>query len=196
MGSRRSSLRAFAGRYVIAFVLAVLVMVGAVVGVNTVINEKINRIPRVQLVTAPVPPGGENFLLLGSDSRSFVQNETQKDAFGDAGKEPGARSDTLMIVHVEPSAERTLVVSFPRDLWVSIPGHGMAKINAAFNYGPQTVIDMLKADFDIDIQHYLDVNFESFRGIVDAIGACRSTSRTRRATSRPGSTSSSGGASR
>ena len=170
MGPNRASLRAFARRYVIALTVAAVAMVGAVVAVNKVIDQKIDQIPRVKLVTAAAPPSGENFLLLGSDSRSFVKNQTQANAFGNAASEPGARSDTLMVVHVEPAAQRTLIVSFPRDLWVNIPGHGMAKINAAFNYGAQTVIDTLKQDFNVDIHHYMDVNFESFRGIVDAIG--------------------------
>ena len=170
MGTTRASLRAFARRYVIALVVATVAMAGAVVGVNKFIDQKLDKISRVKLVTAAAPPSGENFLLLGSDTRSFVKNQTQQNAFGNANSEPGARSDTLMIVHVEPAAQRTLIVSFPRDLWVSIPGHGMAKINAAFNYGPQTVLDTLKQDFNVDIHHYLDVNFESFRGIVDAIG--------------------------
>ncbi|HZP27876.1 MAG TPA: LCP family protein [Acidimicrobiia bacterium] len=170
MGTTRASLRAFARRYVIALLVAAVAMVGAVITVNKVIDQKVDRIPRVKLITAAAPPSGENFLLLGSDTRSFVKNQTQVDAFGNPTQEAGARSDTLMVVHVEPAAERTLIVSFPRDLWVPIAGHGSAKINAAFNFGPQTVIDTLKQDFDIDIHHYMDVNFESFRGIVDAIG--------------------------
>ena len=120
MASNRSSLRAFARRYVIALVVAAVAMAGAVVGVNKFIDQKINRIPRVKLITAAAPPSGENFLLLGSDSRSFVNNSTQQNAFGSATSEPGARSDTLMVVHVEPAAQRTLIVSFPRDLWVEL----------------------------------------------------------------------------
>jgi LCP family protein required for cell wall assembly len=171
MSPNLASLRAFARRFVIALAVAAFAMAGAVVAVNKFIDQKVDRIPRVKLITAAAPPSGENFLLLGSDTRSFVKNQTQSNAFGNATSEPGARSDTLMVVHVEPAAQRTLVVSFPRDLWVNIAGgHGMQKINAAFNYGPQTVIDTLQQDFDIPIHHYLDVNFESFRGIVDAIG--------------------------
>jgi LCP family protein required for cell wall assembly len=54
---------------------------------------------------------------------------------------------------------------------VNIPGHGKGKINAAFNEGPQEVIDTLKADFDVDIQHYLEVNFKTFEDIVNAVGS-------------------------
>ena len=66
------------------------------------------------------------------------------------------------------------MVSFPRDLEVNIPGVGQQKLNAAFNPGigggPQLVIDTLQKDFNVPIQHYLQVDFESFQGIVDALG--------------------------
>ena len=75
-----------------------------------------------------------------------------------------------MVVHIDPDAKTSLLVSFPRDLIVDIPGQGEAQINAAFNDGPQKVIDTLKENFDIDINHYVEVNFNAFVGIVDAIG--------------------------
>jgi LCP family protein required for cell wall assembly len=78
----------------------------------------------------------------------------------------------MMIAQVEPDAKRTVVISFPRDLWGTIPGQpGMPKINAAYGIGgPQLVIDTLKYNFDIDVQHYIEVNFLSFQAVVDAIG--------------------------
>ena len=163
--------RLFLRRYLVALLVATLAAVGAVVGVNTVINDKIDRIPRVNLVTAPDPPGGSNFVLLGSDSRAFVKSQGQADAFGSASSNGGARSDTLMIVHIQPAAQKTLIVSIPRDTWVKIPGHsGMSKINAAFNDGPQAVLDTITTNFGVKVSHFMDVDFESFQGIVDAIG--------------------------
>jgi LCP family protein required for cell wall assembly len=165
------SLRAFGRRLVIALVISSSLMASAVVAVNEVIDQKIASIPRIKVTTAPPPPAGANYVLLGSDTRSFVNNATQRSAFGDASTSSGpGNSDTLMVIHVEPSAKRTLIVSFPRDLWVDIAGHGMAKINAAYNYGPQTVVDTFKQDFNVDINHYIELDFESFREIVDAIG--------------------------
>jgi len=76
----------------------------------------------------------------------------------------------MMVVHVEPGAQRTLVVSFPRDLIVQIPGEGRTLINAAFNSGPNKVIETLKSNFGIEINHYLEVDFKTFRGIVKAVG--------------------------
>jgi LCP family protein required for cell wall assembly len=63
-------------------------------------------------------------------------------------------------------------VSFPRDLWVDIPGHGTAKINAAFAFGgPQLAIATIEQDFGIPISHYLEVDFAGFRDIVNAVGS-------------------------
>ena len=75
----------------------------------------------------------------------------------------------MMVLHAD--GDNSFAVSFPRDLWVDVPGHGKEKINAAFNDGPQKVIDTLKADFDLDINHYLEVNFKTFEDIVNAVGS-------------------------
>ena len=66
--------------------------------------------------------------------------------FGSEDEPTGQRSDTIMVVHVEPDSRTSFVVSFPRDLWVDIPESGESKINAAFNDGPQKVIDTLQAE--------------------------------------------------
>lgn len=170
MDSLRASLRALPKRVAISCCLAGALTLIGVVGVNALFNQKLDQINRVKVTTAPPPSKGANFLLIGSDSRKFVTGEEAKNAFGDPNLETGQRSDTMMVVHVEPGAQRSLIVSFPRDLWVNVPGVGMSKINAAFNYGPDRVIQTLKANFNIDINHYLEVDFKSFEGIVNAIG--------------------------
>jgi len=108
-----------------------------------------------------------NFLILGSDSRAFVASEQDAESFGEVG---GTRADTIFVVRVDPDTRKALLVSFPRDLWVEIPGQGNSKINAAFQDGPQGVIDTLRANFDIPIHHYVEVDFAGFRNIVNAMG--------------------------
>lgn len=163
--------RAFARRYVIALALVfVLVVSGVLVG-NRVIDDKIADLHRVKVdVAAEGPAEAANFLIVGSDSRAFVQNEQQEQAFGNPSVESGQRSDTLMVLHLDPAQKKSLLVSFPRDLRVNIPGIGRSKINAAFNDGPDRVIETLKSDFDVPIQHYVEVSFDAFPAIVDAIG--------------------------
>jgi LCP family protein required for cell wall assembly len=168
MGLSRSVVRAVSKRYVIALGVAVAVMVGSVVAVNYVIDTKLNNVKRVTVKTAPAPSQGANYLLLGSDTRAFVKTKDQQKAFGTPGT---VNSDTMMVIHVEPGAKKTLIVSFPRDLWVNIPGMGMNKINAAFGVGPNKAIETLKADFNIDINHFISVDFQSFQAVVNAIGS-------------------------
>jgi LCP family protein required for cell wall assembly len=166
----RATVRAFSGRFLIALVLATSVTTAAVASVNHEINTRVTKIKRIQLLTVQAPPQGANFLIIGSDTRQFVNNAEEEDAFGsDSG---GNNSDTLMVAHVEPGAQRTLVVSFPRDLMVNVDGlSGKNRINAAYGTGgPQRVINTLKDNFDIDIHHYIEVDFQSFQDVVDAIG--------------------------
>ena len=164
-------MRALSGRIVIAIVLCALVMGAAVFRINSYIDDRIDEIPRVQVKTAPASGTATNFLIIGSDTRSFVQSEADKQAFTDADTpaDGPARSDTMMVLHADGNA--SYVVSFPRDLMVNVPTLGRQKLNAAFNKGPQLVVDTLQADFNVPINHYLEVNFKSFEDIVNAIGS-------------------------
>jgi LCP family protein required for cell wall assembly len=169
----RATLRAFSGRFLIALVLATSVTTAAVASVNHEIDSRVKKIKRIQLLTAEAPPQGANFLIIGSDTRQFVSDPEEQEAFGkDSGNN---NSDTLMVAHVEPGAQRTLVVSFPRDLMVNVDGlPGKNRINAAYGTGgPQRVINTLKNNFGIDIHHYIEVDFQSFQDVVDAIGTVR-----------------------
>ncbi|HEX5585702.1 MAG TPA: LCP family protein [Acidimicrobiia bacterium] len=172
-GPSRPAWRAFAARYVIALVVAITLTATGVAAVNREIDDRVSHIERVKVTVATPPPEGANYLLLGSDTREFVNNDIDASAFGDPTQESGKNSDTLMIAHIEPGAQSALVVSFPRDLLVEVPnGNGqLAKINSFFGAGgAQAVVDMLKWNFDIDIHHYVEVDFESFREVVNAIG--------------------------
>ena len=171
MSSRRSPLRVFIGRYVVAFTAATLFMGSAVFAVNYVFDDFVANAAKVKVDTAPAPPQGANYLVIGSDTRAFVQGAEEEKAFGDQGDAGGQRSDTMMVVHVEPDHQRSIILSFPRDLWVNIPGKGNSKINAAFNDGPDKVIETLQANFGIQINHYIEVDFKSFQGVVRAIGS-------------------------
>jgi LCP family protein required for cell wall assembly len=160
----------FARRYVLALGVVVAVVLVTIVGVNVLVAQKLASVPKVQLQLTSVPSGGANYLLVGSDTRAFVSNPADQSAFGSQSGNNGQRSDTIMILHTEPNAGRSLLVSVPRDLWVNIPGQGMAKINAAFNRGPQTLVNTIQANFGVSINHYVEVNFDTFRHLVDAIG--------------------------
>ncbi len=165
-----SSWRAFGRRYVIALGVAFVLVSGGIVGANQVLDDKLNQIPRIPLNLSEGPGKAGNYLLIGSDTRDFVDSEGEELAFGTEADAGPPKSDTLMVVHIDPEAKTSLLVSFPRDLLVDIPGEGEDQINAAFNEGPQKVIDTLKSNFDVEVNHYVEVNFRAFVDIVDAIG--------------------------
>jgi LCP family protein required for cell wall assembly len=167
------SLRIFLRRFVVALVIAVVVTSTGMVAASVLEEHKLSAIHRIDLpddtLEASKPGAPANFLIIGSDTRSFVDSEGQTNAFGK--KDDSARSDVMMVVHVVPSLGSVYVVSFPRDTYVEIPGHGKQLLNAAFEIGgPALTIQTFKEDFGIPIQHYLAVNFVGFEKIVNAIG--------------------------
>lgn len=168
---RRRWWRALGGRFVIALTMGTLAMGGGIWAVRRGVDGALGSIPKVSLTLAAARAGGANYLVIGSDSREFVTDDGGRAAFGDSEQVSGRRSDTIMVVHLEPDAERALVVSFPRDLWVDIPGRGQAKLNAAYDAGPQAVVDTLAANFGVEIQHYVEVDFPSFVQLVDTVGS-------------------------
>lgn len=156
----------------IVVVMAVLAVVG-VVGYGW---YRFNQIHREDLqLTEAAADGPQNYLIVGSDSRSVVsKSDADASAFLNAvgADQSGERSDTIMIARVDAKAKTVDLLSFPRDLWVPImPGGDNQRINTAYGAGgPQALIDTIKADFGIDINHYVEINFKSFKGVVDAVG--------------------------
>jgi polyisoprenyl-teichoic acid--peptidoglycan teichoic acid transferase len=120
-------------------------------------NRRVDAATRAALV-----PGGSllsnpsTILVLGSDRRP------------DAG--PG-RSDSILLVRVDPARNRIAELSIPRDLRVTIPGHGDDRINVAYEVGgPALAIRTVQALTGIPINHVVLVDFSGFRDLVDALG--------------------------
>ncbi len=131
-------------------------------------------VPNAQPRPEAVPNSGMNFLLLGSDSRDgLTQAELAEMATEGVG---GRRTDTIILVHLSADRKRTVLVSFPRDAWVPIPGYGNGKINTAFGKGGSVEdgANLLRATIEdmsgIRIDHYLEVDFRGFLDVVDALG--------------------------
>jgi LCP family protein required for cell wall assembly len=105
-----------------------------------------------------------NYLILGSDSRKGVPNA--------ARNVNGQRSDTIMVVIVDTRINRTTVLSIPRDLRVDIPGFGENKINTAINHphGQDLMVQTVEKLTGLSINHYVEVNFLGFQGLVNALG--------------------------
>lgn len=111
-----------------------------------------------------------NVLLVGSDSRKNISAAERKQ-LGTEGQVGGERSDVMMILRVDPAAQKAAILSIPRDLYVPIANtKGSNKINSAFEHGPNQLIATITASLGIPIDHYAEVDFNGFRGIVNVIG--------------------------
>lgn len=96
-----------------------------------------------------------NILLLGVDQR---------------GNEP-SRSDTIMVAFLDLDKPDVKILSIPRDTRVSIPGHGKQKLNHSHAYGGAELTAQVVADLlDIELDKYVEVNFEGFKDVIDALG--------------------------
>ena len=124
-------------------------------------------------VTFPeADPEASNFLITGADNGACVDPDSPyAGTFGDR-ETMGERSDTIMVLRVDPAAKRVAILSFPRDLYVEIAdGGGMSRINSAYERDePQRLADTIYDNFDIPIDHYIQVDFCAFKTLVDAVG--------------------------
>ena len=99
--------------------------------------------------------GKKNIVVMGCDIR----------------KDDAGRSDTLFVVMLDKSKKNAALLSVPRDTRVKIKGHGWDKINAAFAYGGQKLTRETVQDFlGIKLNNYVVVDFQGFKGLVDAVG--------------------------
>jgi cell envelope-related function transcriptional attenuator common domain len=105
---------------------------------------------------------GTTYLIVGSDKRTAEQAAEQD--------VKGQRADTIMLLQV-PSSGSPALVSIPRDSWVSIPGYGDAKINAAYSYGGASLLVQTVENLTgMTIDHYVEVSMEGVKELTDAVG--------------------------
>ncbi|MCX4578353.1 LCP family protein [Streptomyces sp. NBC_01571] len=126
---------------------------------------------QVPAAAQPAPSeGGQTFLLVGVDSRSELPT-TGRDAKAPEWKYGAQRSDTMMLVHLPADHSGAYVVSLPRDAWVDIPGHGKAKLNAAFSWGgPPLLIDTVQRLTKVRVDHLAVIDWDGFKNLTDSLG--------------------------
>src|ERR1044071_5025541 len=121
------------------------------------VRPELHRPARHPLVVVRPEPKAQTVLLIGSDRRWTGVD--------------GARSDTIMLARIEPSRHRIALLSIPRDLYVSIPGHGHDRINMAFHYGGERLLtQVVRETFGVTIDHFVEVDFRGFKNVVDKLG--------------------------
>ncbi|MDA8277361.1 MAG: LCP family protein [Actinomycetota bacterium] len=122
-----------------------------------------------------------NILIIGNNTRTGL-SPAEAAAFGSAAQVGGGRADVSMIAHFDPKTKNVTLVSIPRDLFMPIPGtKKLQRVDAALNptartgtaEDPNRLVRTIEYDLGIPIQHYVELNFDSFQGIVNALGGVK-----------------------
>ncbi len=148
--------------------IILVVLVLAMVGSYFYLDSRLHRADVLSdYAGRPSDTPGTNWLIVGSDSREGLSSKQRK-AFA-TGQAAGRRTDTMMLLHIGDHG--TTLVSLPRDSYVPIPGHGRNKLNAAFAFGgPKLLVRTVEGATRIHIDHYAEIGFGGFVGMVDAVG--------------------------
>jgi LCP family protein required for cell wall assembly len=168
-GRAHSPYRRWAVRTIAAVVVVAMVSAGALGAYVWHLNSQIRRV-NVDNLTGAGPSGTENILLVGSTNRCGLK--TKSPVFGDcAAGVTGVNSDVVMIVHLDNGQHSVSLLSIPRDLFVpNARSTGPGKIDAALAEGPSQLVNVIEQDIGIPINHYVELNFDGFQGVVDALG--------------------------
>ena len=144
--------------------LALVLVVAAVVGwwAHGLVDKIQNLDPNVKqaqkALTLPVASQPSIALVIGSDYRASTDGKTLA----------GSRSDTLMLIRMDPRTKYISMLSLPRDLYVDIPGVGMDKINAAYSDGGyKLALETVKQVTGIKPNYLITVDFKGFRDLVN-----------------------------
>ncbi|MDA9912919.1 LCP family protein [Candidatus Nanopelagicales bacterium] len=120
-----------------------------------------------------------NVLLVGSDDRTGL-SEKQRNRLRTGHEDYGRHTDTMMLLHLGEDLDNVSIVSIPRDSLVTIPAHTspegeplperQGKINSAFaTGGPKTTVAAVQQATGVTVDHYVEVNFQGFLNMVDAV---------------------------
>ena len=150
----------------IVVAVAVVAALGTGLWLQDKLGGQVDHLPSAMPAgDRPAESAGDsmNILLMGSDKRVD-------------GSVAGQRSDTMMVVHVPSNREGIGVIGIPRDSWVQVPGHGPAKINAAFAWGgPALAVETVENLTDVRIDHVAVIDWEGFKALTDALGGVEIT---------------------
>jgi LCP family protein required for cell wall assembly len=156
--------------------LVLVLIAGAAGGYAWYLNHEIHRIDLHNLTSSPAKgadAGTENILMIGSTDRCALK--VQNPAYGLCSQGVnGVNSDVVMILHLNPANNTLSILSIPRDLFVpNARSDGANKIDAALYQGPDQLIDAIEENLGIPIQHFVELNFDSFINVVNALGGIK-----------------------
>ncbi|OFT24208.1 MULTISPECIES: LCP family protein [Micrococcaceae] len=169
--------RVHVGRIVLGCLLIIMVTVaGAGLGLASKFGRAFEKTTTIASAfpdedDRPVKDPGDtsmNILLLGADGGP---GKGKRAAIDPNATATDRRSDSMMLVHIPESRDKVYVISLMRDTWISIPGHGEAKLNAAMaNGGVPLLIQTLEERLGTRIDHVAIIDFQGFRDLTTAIG--------------------------
>lgn len=135
------------------------------------LNYRLDQVPRIELgdvlETEEDEAEPQNYLIVGTDSAERLE---EGDPVTVGREDLGLNSDTIMLLRVDPESTTAHLLSFPRDLFVPIPGGGEQRINAAVEAGgPDLLIETIQQNFNVPVHHYIQVDFKGFKELVAAV---------------------------
>jgi LCP family protein required for cell wall assembly len=166
---RRNGWKIF--RRIVALLL-VLFVVGAIV-LWFYLDSSLTRVNALSDYSGrPAQGAGTNWLVVGDDSRQGLTDAQAAQLHtGNASDVSGGRTDTIIVLHIPDNSNKPTMVSLLRDSYVSIPGHGKNKINAAFSFGgPALLVQTVEQATGMRIDHYAEIGLGGFASVVDDVG--------------------------
>jgi LCP family protein required for cell wall assembly len=186
---RRRTSRGVTGLRIVAAVVSAALLAGSGWGwyLTRVADAAVNR-------TDAIPTSGNdgigadmNLLLVGQDGRTDLSPEQLAELNAGANDSGGLNTDTMILVHVPADGSRASFVSFPRDSYVQIPGHGQDKLNSAYAYGynsvdsaapaadkeaagAQLLVQTISKLSGLQIDHYAEVDLLGFFNLATVVG--------------------------
>jgi len=171
--TRRRTIRP--SNWLVSLGVALIVALIGAIGLVRATNSQLANVKRDTIEPGVLSPPNdlfENYLFVGSDSRDGSDpSDPDFKAVGAAGDFGGKRSDTLMVMHYVKKTGGISLISIPRDLWVKIGnGEKSQRINTAYQLGTDVLIRTVQGALSIPIHHYVEIDFQGFKGLVDAVG--------------------------
>jgi len=157
--------------------LVIVLVVAGAAAYGWYLNSKVHRISVNNLsagLTQGSSSGSQNILMVGSTSRCALAHQTPAYGLCTQGVN-GVNSDVIMILHLDPAVPSVSILSIPRTTFLpntrdTKTGYGAYKIANALYQGPSQLVAAIEEDFGIPIQHYVELNFDTFANVVNAVG--------------------------
>ncbi len=149
--------KSFLSRLIKLIIILCIIIGGVGYLATDYIHGRMNYSGIPSISSQPLKESGvTNILLIGNDSR-------------EAGED--GRSDAMILLSVSNETKTVHLTSLLRDMYVKIPGHDDNRLNAAYAYGgPGLLMETIEENFDIEVNRYIQVNFQAFAHLVDAVG--------------------------